>query len=143
MWVGVGLGVDRKQVFNPGQHQNCAFIIVEQILQAPVNLLEKSQNVFLVLLRDNTVSVKHRPTISSAPSRLGLGVELQLFFRIIIPERLGQTLDNIFQVNLAHTIAGGLQQPDLILAKRQHVELAIAAEYGQQWFDVETVGDKD
>ncbi len=139
MGKGVGLTVDGKEIFHPGEDEGRAFVL-EQVVETPVDQTEILKEVVFRVVGNPSVSGNHRHAGSAAD---GAGAKTNLFFKLVILQRLVKAFGNRFQFYFLNVLPRPFQKPDLFLAEGQDIEPFVAAQDRQKGSDVKMVGDDD
>src|SRR5918995_2374761 len=125
MRIPARLPVDWQEVVHPHEHQR-RLRPFQQLPYSPVYLPKVPQDVVLWIVR--LVTVKDRGPPTPPPGRAG--VKLELLLLVVVSEGVGQTLGDVFQLNLSDAMTRRPEKSHLILAEGEYVELPVAGQEG-------------
>jgi hypothetical protein len=136
VWVGGDLAPDRRQMLDSCQHHRGP-LAGQDLAQTAVNRPEVPKHLLLLDIAGGTVAVEDPPGGHVAP--VG-DIHLQLLLGLLALQGVANPQRDPGQVDFLQPVAGSLQQADLVLAERQHEEVAVAGQQRQQRADMEPVG---
>ena len=152
MRILVYLPVDGLHGIETGQHEGL-LQWGEQLLNFLVHLVQIACHVgsLYVLVccsalpvecaRTAGDSARHVQGDERQAGRARAGVELELLFRVLVAQRLGQGIGQLIGIELADAVAGALKEPDVALAQGEQEEAVLTAEQLQEGFHVEAGAD--